>query len=87
MKLGMKEFQMPGADMFWRHLSDECGFMSAFENLNIWKLQYWIWHKNVSLLYKYCIRTKDEIILNKKSPEWMRVSWRFLIHLFIIILS
>lgn len=36
MKLGMKGFQMPGADMFWRHLSDECGFMSDFENLNIW---------------------------------------------------
>lgn len=52
------------------------------------KLQYWIWHKKMSVCYTNVVkRTKDEIILNKKSPECMRVSWRFLIHLFIIILS
>lgn len=27
---------MLGVDMFWRYLSDECGFMSDFENFNIW---------------------------------------------------
>lgn len=56
MKLGMKGFQMPGADMFWRHLSDECGFMSDYENLNIWNYNTEFDTKNVSLLYKCCIK-------------------------------
>lgn len=51
MKLGMKGFQMPGADMFWRHLSDECGFMSDFENLNIWNYNTEFDTKKMSVCY------------------------------------